>query len=78
MTPHELIKKLVNERGPCMRLCCYCPEEHDVAEIKECVESMYKKIYELQAEKDKLLEDLIKIRIAYREATGNEYQNDQN
>jgi len=56
-----------------MRFCAYCPEDHNTAEVKECVENMYKEIYLLQQDKDKLLEDIIKIRKAYREATGNEY-----
>ena len=74
MTPHELIIKLTSQVGPCMRTCAYCPEDLNTAEIKECVEKMYKEIYLLQQDKDKLLEDLIKIRHAYKEATGFEYQ----
>ena len=73
MTPHELIQKLVNIEGPCMRFCSYCPEDHNTAEIKECVEGMYKQIYKLQQDKDKLLEDIIKIRNAYKEISGHEY-----
>ena len=38
MTPHELLDKLINYQGPCMRFCAYCPEDHNTAEIKECVE----------------------------------------
>lgn len=34
---------------------------------------MYKQIYALQADKDKLIEDLMKIRKAYLEKTGEEY-----
>lgn len=74
MTPHELIIKLVSQTGPCLRTCAYCPEELDTAEIKECVESMYKEIYKLQQDKDILLKDLIKIRQAYKNATGEEYK----
>ena len=58
-----------------MRFCAYCPEEHDTAEIKECVESMYKEIYKLQADKDLLMQDLIGIKKAYRDVTGIEYSN---
>ena len=73
MTPHELVIMLTNYQGPCMRFCCWCPEDHNTAEVKECVEGMYKEIYQLQSDKDKLLEDIIKIRKAYKEATGNDY-----
>ena len=37
---------------------------------------MYKEIYALQADKDKLLEDLIKVRTAYKSVTGKEYDED--
>lgn len=57
-----------------MRFCCYCPEDHNTAEVKECVEKMYKEIYLLQQDKDKLLEDLINIRKAYKEVTGHDYR----
>ena len=73
MTPHELIQHLTTYQGPCMRFCAYCPEDTNTAEVKECVEKMYKHIYRLQADKDRLLEDLLAIRKAYREATGHEY-----
>lgn len=56
-----------------MRYCSYCPEDQNTAEIKECVEGMYKTIYKLQAEKDELLKDLIQLRTAYKEATGEDY-----
>ena len=39
---------------------------------------MYKEIYALQADKDKLLEDIIKIRKAYRDATGKDWQDEHN
>lgn len=74
MTPHELLLKLVTYTGPCLRICAYCPEDYNTAEVKECVEKMYKEIYALQADKDKLLEDLLKIRKAYKELSGHEYQ----
>lgn len=56
-----------------MRYCSYCPEDQNTAEIKECVEGMYKTIYKLQAEKNELLKDLIQLRTAYKEATGEDY-----
>lgn len=60
-----------------MRFCAYCPEDHNTAEVKECVEKMYKEIYLLQQDKDKLLEDIIKIRKAYRELSGHDYQDNE-
>ena len=78
MTPHELIQKLVNYQGPCMRWCAYCPEDFNTAEVKDCVEKMYKEIYALQSDKDMLLESLIKIRAAYRSATGKDYKDEDN
>ena len=57
-----------------MRFCAYCPEDLNTAEVKECVEDMYKEIYKLQADKDKLLEDIILLQRAYKEVTGNDYQ----
>ena len=74
MTPHELIQFLVNQQGPCMRFCSYCPEDINTAEVKKCVEDMYKEIYKLQQDKDMLLEDLIKVRNAYKEVTGFDYR----
>jgi hypothetical protein len=59
-----------------MRFCAYCPEDHNTAEVKECVEKMYKEIYALQADKDKLLEAIIKLRAAYRSATGKDYKDE--
>lgn len=77
MTPQELIEKLVSIEGPCMRFCAYCPEEHDTAEIKECVEEMLRKIYVIQQCNDDLMKELIKVRMAYKEATGVDYRDDQ-
>ena len=80
MTPHSLIQQLSTYQGPCNRFCAYCPEDFNTAEVKECVESMYKEIYKLQQDKDVLLEDLIKIRTAYKKITGHDYmeENDGN
>lgn len=74
MTPHELVIMLASYQGPCMRFCAYCPEDHNTAEVKECVEKMYKEIYKLQQDKDLLLNDLIKLRQAYKEKTGEDYK----
>ena len=76
MTPHELIMQLATHEGPCMRFCAYCPEDYNTAEVKECVEKMYKEIYALQSDKDNLLEALIKVRAAYKKETGNDYKDD--
>lgn len=59
-----------------MRFCAYCPEDHNTAEVKECVERMYKEIYLLQEDKDKLLADLLKLRKAYKDVTGYDYRDD--
>ena len=73
VTPKELINKLTTYQGPCMRLCSYCPEDFNTAEVKRCVEKMIETIYKLQADKDKLMDQLIKIREAYKEQTGMDY-----
>ena len=59
MTPKELINKLTTYQGPCMRLCSYCPEDFNTAEVKKCVEKMIETIYKLQADKDLLMEQLV-------------------
>ena len=60
------------------RFCAYCPEDINTAEVKECVEGMYKEIYALQADKDALLEALIKTRAAYKRVTGKDYSDEDN
>ena len=77
MTPHELIIMLASKEGPCGRFCAWCPEDINTAEVKECVEKMYKEIYLLQQDKDNLLHDIIAINQAYRELTGSEYKFDK-
>ena len=77
VTPEQLIQKLVSLEGPCMRFCAYCPEEHDTAEIKECVEEMLRKIYITQQCNDDLMKELIKVRTAYKKETGHDYRDDQ-
>lgn len=74
MTVKELLAKLVTQEGPCMRLCSYCPEDFNTREVKECVESMYREILALKQTNDELLEELVKTRAAYKEATGRDYQ----
>jgi biotin synthase-related radical SAM superfamily protein len=76
MTPKELINKLSTYEGPCMRLCAYCPEDFNTAEVKKCVEKMIETIYKLQCDKDNLLDSLVKVRAAYKEATGEDYRED--
>lgn len=60
------------------RFCAYCPEDFNTAEVKECVEKMYKEIYALQADKDMLLEHLVKLRAAYRSVTGKDFEYEDN
>jgi len=76
MTPDELIVKLASEQGPCTRFCAYCPENFETAEVKECVEEMLRKIYVVQQCNDDLMKELIKVRKAYKDVTGNEYRDD--
>ena len=73
MTPHELLDKLINYQGPCMRFCAYCPEDHNTAEVKECVEEMIRKIYVTEQCNSDLMKELIKVRRAYKQATGKDY-----
>ena len=74
LTPKELINKLTTLEGPCMRLCAYCPEEHDTAEFKECVEGLIREIYVTEQCNSDLMKELIKVRTAYKEATGHDYR----
>ena len=74
MTPQELINKLVNYEGPCARMCSYCPEENEVKDVKACVEELLRKKYVAEQCNDDLLKELIKIRKAYKEATGFDYR----
>lgn len=76
MTPKELIAKLVALEGPCERLCSYCPEEVSTSEIRKCVEKMIETIYKLQMDNDALLDDFVKLRAVYKEATGLDYEGD--
>ena len=54
----DLISRLTNSLGSCLRFCAYCPDEYDTAEVKECVEEMLKEIYRLRAENTKLKAEL--------------------
>ena len=76
LTPKELIEKLATHEGPCFRLCAYCPDDYNTAEVKECVEEMIRKIYVLKETNDDLLKELIKVRRAYKDKTGKEYKGD--
>jgi hypothetical protein len=73
LSPKELLNRLVMQTGPCMRLCSYCPEDFSTREVKECVEGMIREIYALRSDKDEMLTNLIKVRAAYKEATGHDY-----
>ena len=76
MTPHELIQMLVDYQGPCGRFCAYCPENINTGEVKDCVEELQRKIYLVEQCNEDLMKELIKVRRAYKEATGNEYRDD--
>ena len=76
MTPKELVNKLTTYEGPCMRLCAYCPDDYNTAEVKKCVEKMIETIYKLQEDKDNLLDSLVKVRAAYKEVTGEDYKDE--
>ena len=73
MTPEQLLNKLVSYKGPCFRICAYCPEDYDTKEVKECVEEMIRQQYVLKQCNDDLMKEIIQIRKAYKEATGREY-----
>ena len=80
MTPQEFLSKIISYRGPCLRLCAYCPEDFNTAEVKECVEEMIRTNYKLRQDLDELkkeyehtLKELNTLRTAYREAAGHEY-----
>lgn len=77
MTPNELIVMLTEKMGPCGRFCAYCPEDINTGEVKTCVEEMQRKIYVVQQCNDDLMKELIKIRLAYKQATGREYKEQQ-
>lgn len=66
----ELLQKIVSQTGPCMRLCSYCPEEYDTADVKECIENMVRKMYLLKAEVDEYDEMFSKLTSLYEKETG--------
>lgn len=57
MTYKELIAKLTECEGPCLRLCSYCPEEFDTAEVKECVEELIRELYKARETNDVLVKE---------------------
>lgn len=73
MTYKELLNKLTTYEGPCFRLCSYCPEDFNTAEVKECVEDLVKNVYKLRAMNDTLREKLAEIQEAYHKETGKDY-----
>lgn len=78
MTPTELLTKLVSYRGPCFRICAYCPEEFNTREVKECVEGLIRENYQLQQDKVQLMVVLLNIMDAYKLKTGEEYKIGEN
>ena len=76
MTLQEFDKKIIDYQGPCMRFCAFCPEDHNTAEVKECIEEGIRQIYNLNQTIDDLMKELIKVRRAYKDATGTEYKGD--
>jgi len=78
MTPADLLKKLVSYKGPCFRICSYCPEEFETKEVKECVEGLIAENYQLQQDKVQLMVTLLNIMDAYKLETGKDYKIDEN
>ena len=74
MTYKELLVKLTECSGDCIRLCSYCPESFETAEVKECVENLVKTMYRLQADKDALMAHLLDIYTAYKNETGKDFK----
>lgn len=74
MTLHDLLEKIINYQGPCMRFCAYCPEDHNTAELKECIEEAIRHEYLMKEVHDDMMKEIIKIRKAYKEATGVDYR----
>lgn len=56
------------------RLCSYCPESFETAEVKECVENLVKTMYRLQMDKDALMAHLLDLYTAYKQETGKDYK----
>ena len=77
MTPKELIAKIVACEGPCGRMCAYCPEDFNTAEVKACVEKLIEENYALESDKDRLMKDFLKLSAAYRNATGHYYKGEE-
>lgn len=75
MTVHDLIERLEACEGPCLRFCAYCPEDLQVAETKECLEDMYREMYELQMQNKLLERELAAVKKKFKEVTGHEYTN---
>lgn len=60
------------------RLCSYCPDDINTAEVKECVEEMQRQLYVRDEVVSDLTKELIKVRSAYRASTGKEYSDEDN
>lgn len=76
MTLHELLQKIIDYQGPCMRFCAYCPDDFNTAELKECIEEAIRKEYIYKETWDDMMKEIIKIRAAYLRDTGHEYKED--
>lgn len=74
LTPQELLTQIINETGPCMRICAYCPEDLTTSEVKECVENLIRENYQLKQDYDKLMKAFVRCTIAYKNATGEYYK----
>lgn len=73
MTYEELLKDLVSRTGPCLRLCSYCPEYNDTAEVKECVEDLVREVYQLRLDNNALMVKLLDLSTAYKLETGKDF-----
>lgn len=73
MTYQELLSNLTSLFGPCMRLCSYCPEYMDTAEVKECVEDLVREVYQLRHDNGMLMIKLLDLHTAYKLETGKDF-----
>ena len=73
MTYGELLAKLTEQNGPCLRLCAYCPEVFETAEVKECVEELVRALYQLQMDNNAIMAKLLDLHTAYKLETGKDF-----
>lgn len=62
MTAKELLKDLEECRGPCDRLCIYCPEQNNLKEIHDVVEGLIRDNDRLNEEGAYLTDTVQKLR----------------